>query len=856
MGSKTEIKLKTVKHFTDKFEKENPKLKQNRDSEEYKLKLQQYLLNYADKPTGDGAKRNVGDDMCYLITMDDTFKQEMVIKNKVDPMIRKTGLDLWHKKVNEDWHLTEGKRFGYLMFAQSSATDPFNTSHWNRFETRYIAALVYHIYPNDKKFHARQMHYHLLQANYCFPQTIYKKNKDGTNSRVVIGHELIRYDGDKNTSYKNLGKYLGWARMAGLIAMDKQVDMRNTSEILPKDFDLSKINKKKKKEKLTLDFNLEAKNNMKIEIEAPVILFYTEKSEMIGVLDELADKYFISYFAGQGFSSIPTANKLYQFIKERSNTGIILTLTDYDESGLNIANSLAAKIHYLIQTDDYDKAPNIVVYPFKINHNDAELFEELGIMRSPKKTGSGTVFIYELVALEMLAVSYGISLASYLENELKMMFFHTDDAKDSWLIERKSVKKYTKNRTVKIYNDLTKTLHSDKIKINAAKLKKEKVNFSEDMEYKTFQDNVIKQIEQLESYKVLKRVVKATEIEENDLSYKKRMELSKKRVDNDFGFHSSPDLNEEVYEFDLNKEGDTKKMFQRSVKDIYDESVLFVGGKDGKPFKPIGSKEYIGYVKNDHSAVEQQIKFKKKRDNSMKKGGYLEKFDEKGYEKKKKALDEKFKEIMDKLKKTPERKYYDKKLEKAKEELIKIDDLRQMGDTSELVNAKETYNKLKKIWDRDDDFLYPDWQTWAKYHPNDNFTKMRPYTNKKRDFTKKDLKSINENTITSPSEFMDKKSSFYYVNQTVEDILNIINNEKENDEIREYYKTFMELYFRRNVPISSKDNSAYKTHDSIVVKKPIKDKCDKMAKLLKKKGTKLCSKIYSKLDKYTDAKKV
>ena len=515
------------------------------DAKEEDIKPTQSMVDI--NLAGEG-KKNIGEDKCNYFNMPSQFNRGDVIRDVVSPKIQKWDMSTWRKELS----LINKKKsvIRKNMLVLSGSNDPFDTRYWSSFPTRYLSSLVYHIYPGDTKFHARQLHYHLLQASFCFPM------KKGSI------WELEKYDGSKSM-WENLQKYLKTSRYSGLIPMWKQVDKRTTSIVEPENFGIKK-EIENDPQTMDLDFNLSTGGNLKVDIETPVIVIYTEKSEMAHVLKELAKKYYLGYFVAQGQSSIPNARDIYEFIKKHGKSGIILTMTDYDLSGMYIVHALSRKIQYFVQNEsDINEAPNVVIYPFKINMDDAKLFEELGLAKQYKKGKDGKMHMfYELIALEMLAVLYGLSLEDYLENELKRIFFYSSDPKESWLVGRDTFKKYYETERDRMYSELT-SIFKVKAKQSKAQLLDENIKVTPSTTYLQFEEAVRNRMKESEGYKVLQSTVNIFQFKPDHITSE-----NKKEIDNQFGFGKG----------DSYHIGKTK-LKRISSDEIKEDSILWLGDR-------------------------------------------------------------------------------------------------------------------------------------------------------------------------------------------------------------------------------------------------------------------------------------
>lgn len=532
------------------------------ESKTLKSKDQITDKNMIDVQLGEEGKMNVGGSACDYFEMPKKFSRTDVIREDVNPMLDKWDMAAWREELervnrgNKAWNKENkadikkkiiDKRVSIpareqMLVMSDSSGDPYDTRLWSSFHIRYIAALVHHIYPKDRKFHARQMHYHMLQKPFCFPSRV----KSGSSR-----WELRPYDGSKEMSVL-LESYLKIGRYAGLIPMWKQVDMRTTSVVQPVGFEVKRDIPKDESQIIDLSFNLSTGDSLHVDLETPVIVIFSEKSELAHILEELAKKYYIAYFIGQGQVSVPTARDIYEFIKKHGSSGIVLTMTDYDRAGMEIAHGLARKIQYFVQAeDDVKDAPNIVVYPFKINEDDAEMFGKLGLAKQTKTYKKQEILFYELIALEMLAVLHNKSLEDYVEDELKRVFFYSSNPTESWLVQRDSYRKYFTKQKKRMYAQLTTKLRIEAEK-SKKELKAEKLPMTPSTTYLQFEKAVKQRMMDLEGYKVLKSTLSSFMFTPEHLTIEKKHPLGKAtvlthvagktepkrvKVDNEWGFH-------------------------------------------------------------------------------------------------------------------------------------------------------------------------------------------------------------------------------------------------------------------------------------------------------------------------------
>jgi 5S rRNA maturation endonuclease (ribonuclease M5) len=304
-----------------------------------------------------------------------------------------------------------------------TTSDPFDTTKATHIKTRYIANLVRQLYKPEKdvkgqykhQFHGRNFHYRMLSENLAMP--VYDKDK---------GWHLTRYTGS-NKDYQNLNEALTEGRNAGLIPFDQIIDRRVMFNINPAVYPINRARNDKYLPNVSLDMSLNKDFNL--DIDVPQVIFYSEKSEMGPVLKILSEKYpNVGYFLGRGHISTSNAYRLYEFIKERGDNAIVMTLCDYDASGLNIAQSLSRKLQFHRQIDTAEIKPDITVHQFAISPKDAQDLEQKGLEMGIKLYKDGdekkAKKIYELAALEVFARDKGISLSEYIEQELLKVLKH------------------------------------------------------------------------------------------------------------------------------------------------------------------------------------------------------------------------------------------------------------------------------------------------------------------------------------------------------------------------------------------------------------------------------------------------
>jgi 5S rRNA maturation endonuclease (ribonuclease M5) len=399
-------------------------------------------------------------------------------------------------------------------------TDPFDTKNATHFRTRYIANLIDKLYPkvkdekgNKNRFHARAVHYKLLSENIGIP-TFTKYD----------GWQISKYVGSQK-QWDNLKEGLTEARNAGLIPFDMMVDRRVPFEIKPSNYVVGKSRPDIFEPTINLDLKLN--EDFDLDVEAPQIIFFSEKSEMGYILDELTKKYAnLAHFLSRGQISSSNAYELYQFIKKNGKNAIILTLTDYDSSGLNIAQSLSRKLQYHVQSDKSANKPKITIHQFAISPKDAQEFEKKGIEMGIKLYKGGdektAKKIYELAALDLLAHDEQISITDWFDKKLKQIVKHDPDCLEcTTLISHKQIEQKREQEEAKLKAEIEQSLNSnlethpitekiaDELRLTS------KANGRFDLD--DYLDSLDHYITSLPSYKVLKSSVEATEFLPEDI---------------------------------------------------------------------------------------------------------------------------------------------------------------------------------------------------------------------------------------------------------------------------------------------------------------------------------------------------
>ena len=250
--------------------------------------------------------------------------------------------------------------------------DPYEKDTQTSWGVRYFATLVHSIYPPDVyvtkkdeqgneykdyfyKFHIRGLFYRLIGLQACIPF----KTKGGKAYKL----EKITKD---EKFYGRIQDLVENCRYADLIPYGQVQDYRVKEPIKTIFFP----NVKKAVSDTTtggLNVTIELSAPIKTEVQAPLVVLYSEKFELLYIFEELAQNYNIAYYVAKGESSLTAANEIYNFIKKYSQFALVLTCTDYDISGFQINVSLARKFQYLIDDDEDKEKPCIMVHKWLIS---------------------------------------------------------------------------------------------------------------------------------------------------------------------------------------------------------------------------------------------------------------------------------------------------------------------------------------------------------------------------------------------------------------------------------------------------------------------------------------------------------
>jgi hypothetical protein len=269
------------------------------------------------------------------------------------------------KKLRKSKQKEELKKDIYVL-----SKDPYEKDTQTSWGVRYFATLVHSIYPPDVyvtkkdeqgneykdyfyKFHIRGLFYRLIGLQACIP---FKKGK---------GYALEKITKD-DKFYRQVQNLVQNCRYADLIPYGQVQDYRVKEPIKTIFFP----NVKKAVSDTTtggLNVTIELSAPIKTEVQAPLVVLYSEKFELLYIFEELAQNYNIAYYVAKGESSLTAANEIYNFIKKYSQFALVLTCTDYDISGFQINVSLARKFQYLIDDDEDKEKPCIMVHKWLIS---------------------------------------------------------------------------------------------------------------------------------------------------------------------------------------------------------------------------------------------------------------------------------------------------------------------------------------------------------------------------------------------------------------------------------------------------------------------------------------------------------
>jgi len=370
--------------------------------------------------------------------LDDTQIKKIVMKN-----------ENWYKKLirfNKEKRAKGDK--DYLVMNKDS--DPFNTDQALRWRVRYFAALVYHFYPPDytivnkvKKFsnpfHVRGLYYRLASEGVClpypfskkyFPEEVKKIRKKYGKKRNII---LLRKAKLNHLTYKVISELSRWARWGGFIPFEQVIDKRVAKGLTKSKIKLTK-NLKKDAEKPIIEIKANLSRDYKPDIKGPTIVIVSEKTQFEHAFEYLRDKYNIAYYTGSGFSSITGALQIYNYIKQQSNMGFVLMISDWDKAGFDITNSLARKIQFYSLYDESKEKPKIFIKKWLLSKKDLEdiktVFKKrnLDAFQLKSQSGLGQRYIVEADILESFVSNYDVgyghtkNLGEVLEEKLKELF--------------------------------------------------------------------------------------------------------------------------------------------------------------------------------------------------------------------------------------------------------------------------------------------------------------------------------------------------------------------------------------------------------------------------------------------------
>lgn len=400
--------------------------------------------------------------------------------------------------------------------------DPFNLRPYSdNIKVKIVADFVRSKLEADE-FHTRELYYAMLNEKICLPH-----NPDYFEGKILDKPNSIFFNG-----YGEMTKALQKARYLGLIKK-KIVDKRVIVGIKP-DYDyLKKSSPDSHQIELNHSLGLNF-SSIKPEVDSPVIVIVSEKSEIGHIVEKLAEKYIVSYYIGNGQISITAAQDIYKYIKKHGKAGVILTCNDFDESGYTISSALARKIQFFQEKDDnQDDVPAIIFYHWMMTFEQADLISKYlaPIMKKSK-------LIYELSALQVL-VQNGIykSLFEFYDKSLQNLFvfnglqLNESSVKLSKRLSKNSLISHTDyNKFVEFQEDDVKKsveIQAKKL-LNTGEFNKEKIlenlgknSISKDnsIRYENYLSALNNRIKNLESYSLLQKAVKNTKYKTKDIIF-------------------------------------------------------------------------------------------------------------------------------------------------------------------------------------------------------------------------------------------------------------------------------------------------------------------------------------------------
>jgi len=450
---------------------------------------------------------NITNDTLNFYNPDDFFTQDFVL-SKIRGTSWFAEYNTYRKEIKKTKckKTTAKKCYEDILTVQTH--DPFEIDELTSWWTRYFAALVQVLYGEQFKdptftFHPRALFYKILQGNFALPCNTYQERPHNRNEGFLIKYGTHEEEED----WKKTTKYLTLARYAGIVEMNRVVDKRITAGVQPTNLPLSlkkDFTDVDKQYTPKVEFDIKIINEFPFKLQIPVIILFSEKSELLGLFEYLANKYYIAYYIGMGEISVSGSKQIYDFIKSNSRNGIILTFSDYDYSGINIPVALTRKIQYFIESDASDK-PNIIIYPFAISELQLPELRDpkYGIPKNPKvyQRIQKTVSVYELVALELLAEKKGIKYFDYIDEQLIALF-------PELLIKKSDIEKKRAKKQKTIFTMIQNRINK---KIDTIPTLKDAINneikpdfdTNNHIEITNYMDRLKQHVEQLESYRTL-----------------------------------------------------------------------------------------------------------------------------------------------------------------------------------------------------------------------------------------------------------------------------------------------------------------------------------------------------------------
>ncbi len=270
---------------------------------------------------------------------------------------------------------------------------------------------------HDGYIYPRGLHYYLKGKQQRVPDRFAQErwNPDGDDGFAPYGTIKDDYD-----DYQYLtGDVLNPLRYYGFIPQESIGDKRTTERITFADHKFYEG-----AELPRLEVKVGLTDTKFTQLDIPQIILFTEKSHISPLLEQIANKYIMGYFAASGQMSIRSSYDFYQDVKRMGGQAIIFTLNDFDTGGLSITQSFARKIqrHALEDRDlPDDKRPNIIIIPLIFQKKDLINFQQAGIHPNEKegKKDKKLMIHYYIDQIYEYAAKKGITPMEYIIERIK-----------------------------------------------------------------------------------------------------------------------------------------------------------------------------------------------------------------------------------------------------------------------------------------------------------------------------------------------------------------------------------------------------------------------------------------------------